>query len=84
MMHQIARGAVDDRPISGSGDGIPGAGGTGILSSAVTTNNPLLVLMASFPRETRCAVSRLVRNRAVQRIGSIRGKGHGLFVPPAM
>jgi hypothetical protein len=84
MTHHIARGAVDDRPVSGSGAVIPGAGGTGILSSAVATANPLLELMASFPRETRCSVSRRVRNRAVQRRGSICGHGHGRFVPPAM
>jgi hypothetical protein len=49
MMHQIARGAADDRPVSGSGAVIPGAGGTAILSSAEATDNPLLELMASFP-----------------------------------
>jgi hypothetical protein len=48
MTHHIARGAVDDRPVSGSGAIIPGVGGTGILSSAVATANPLLELMTSF------------------------------------
>ena len=74
IVHQIARGAVGDRPVSGSGAVISGARGTGILSSAVATANPLLELMASFPRETLCSVSRRVRNRAIQRKGSILSK----------